>query len=41
MSVFDEAMENSEKWFEEWKNSIDPQEYQAIITETAERFDVP
>ena len=39
MSVFDEAMENSGKWFEEWKNSIDPQEYEAIITETAERFD--
>ena len=38
MSVFYEAMENSEKWFEEWKNSIDPDEYQAIIKETAERF---
>ncbi|MCE2458768.1 MAG: hypothetical protein J4G14_13310, partial [Dehalococcoidia bacterium] len=33
------AMENSDRWFEEWKNSIDPEEYQAIIKETAERFD--
>ena len=31
-------MENSQKWFEEWKNSLDPQEYQAIIKETSERF---
>ena len=38
-SAFDEAQENSQRWFEEWKNSIDPDEYQAIITETAERFD--
>ena len=37
-SAFDEAMENSQKWFEEWKNSLDPQEYQAIIKETSERF---
>ena len=27
------------KWFEEWKNSIAPEEYQAIIKDTAERFD--
>ena len=39
MSVFDEAWENSHKWFEEWKNSIDSDEYHAIINETAERFD--
>ena len=37
-SVFDEAMENSLKWFEEWKNSIDPEEYQAIIKEKASNF---
>ena len=29
---------NSQKWFEEWKNSIDPEEYQAIIKQTAARF---
>ena len=39
MSVFDEAWENSEKLFEEWKNSIDPEEYHAIIKEGAARFD--
>ncbi len=38
MSLFDEAWENSQKWFEEWKNSIDPEEYHAIIKETSERF---
>ena len=38
-SLFDLAAENSHKWFEEWKNSIDPEEYHAIIKETAERFD--
>ena len=32
-------MENSQKWFEEWKNSIDPEEYQAIIKETSANFD--
>ena len=32
-SAFDEARENSQKWFEEWKNSIDHEEYQAIIKE--------
>ena len=37
-SAFDKAMENSDRWFEEWKNSIDPEEYQAIIKETSERF---
>ena len=39
MSVFYEAMENSEKLFEEWKNSLDPEEYQAIIREGAASFD--
>ena len=37
-SAFDEALENSQKWFEEWKNSIDPEEYQAIIKQTSARF---
>ena len=39
MSVFYKAMENSEKWFQEWKNSLDPEEFQAIVKEGAERFD--
>ncbi len=39
MSVFEEAWENSEKWFQEWKNSLDPEEFQAIVKEGAERFD--
>ncbi len=39
MSVFDKAWENSEKWFQEWKNSLDPEEFQAIVKEGAERFD--
>ena len=38
-SAFDEALKNSQKWFEEWKNSIDPEEYQAIIKQTAANFD--
>ncbi len=37
-SALDEALENSQKWFEEWKNSIDPEDYQAIIKETSARF---
>ena len=39
LSAFNEAWENSQKWFEEWKNSIDPEEYQAIIKEKAANFD--
>ncbi len=39
MSVFDQAWQNSEKWFHEWKNSLDPEEFQAIVKEGAERFD--
>ena len=39
LSVFNEAWENSMKWFEEWKNSTDPEEYQAIIKEKAANFD--
>ena len=39
LSVFDLAWENSQKRFEEWKNSIDPEEYRAIIRDGAARFD--
>ena len=39
MSVFYEAMENSDNLFHEWKNSIDPEEYQAIVKEGAASFD--
>ena len=39
LSAFDQAWENSRKWFEEWKNSIDPEEYEAIINEKAAAFD--
>ena len=38
-SAFDLAADNSHRWFHEWKDSIDPEEYQAIIKQTAERFD--
>ena len=37
-SALDEALANSQKWFEEWKSSLDPEEYQAIIKETSARF---
>ena len=37
-SVFDEAADNSHKWFLEWKHSLDPDEYHAIVKEGAERF---
>ena len=37
-SAADEAMENSWKWFQEWKNTIDPAEYEAIVKETSARF---
>ncbi len=37
-SVFDEAADNSHKWFLEWKNSLDPDEYHAIVKEEAEGF---
>ena len=39
LSAFNEAWENSQKWMEEWKNSIDPEEYRAIIKEKAANFD--
>ncbi len=38
-SAFDLAADNSHRWFHEWKNSIDPEEYQAVIKKTSERFD--
>ena len=37
-SAFDLAADNSHKWFHEWKNSIDPEEYQAIVKEKAAAF---
>ena len=39
LSAFNQAWENSQRWFEEWKNSIDPEEYEAVVNETAARFD--
>ncbi len=39
LSAFNGAWENSEKWFHEWKDSLDPEEYRAIISEGAARFD--
>ena len=39
LSAYNEAWENSQKWFEEWKNSIDPEEYEAVINEKATEFD--
>ena len=38
LSAFNEAWENSEKWFYEWKNSLDPEEYEAIIAEELAGF---
>ena len=38
MSVFDEAWDNSEKWFYEWKNSLDPEEYEAIVARELTEF---
>ncbi len=37
-SVFDEAADNSHRWFLEWKNSMDPDEYHTIVKEGAEGF---
>ena len=37
-SAFDLAADNSHRWFHEWKNSIDPEEYQAIVKEKAASF---
>ena len=38
-SALIQARENSKKWFKEWKESLDPEEYEAIITEKAANFD--
>ena len=38
-SAFDQAFENTQKWFEEWKNSMDPEEYRAIIKDLSANFD--
>ena len=37
-SAFDQAMKNSRKWFQEWKDSLDPDEYEAITAEKAANF---
>ncbi len=39
LSSYDQAWENTQKWFEEWKNSLDPEEYEAIISREAAEFD--
>ena len=39
LSSYDEAWENTQKWFEEWKNSLAPEEYEAIISKEAAEFD--
>ena len=38
LSAFNEAWENSEKWFYEWKNSLDPEEYEAIAAREITEF---
>ena len=38
LSAFNEAWENSEKWFYEWKNSLDPEEYEAIVAKELAEF---
>ena len=38
LSVFNEAWDNSEKWFYEWKNSLDPEEYEAIVEKELAEF---
>ena len=38
LSAYRKAFENTQKWYEEWKNSIDPEEYQAVVKETSARF---
>ncbi len=38
LSAFDEAWEKSQKWFYEWKNSLDPEEFKAIMAEEAAKF---
>ena len=38
LSAYDQAWENSEKWFYEWKNSLDPEEYEAIVARELGEF---
>ncbi len=38
LSAYDQAWENSEKWFYEWKNSLDPEEYEAIVAKELAEF---
>ena len=38
LSAYDQAWENSEKWFYEWKNSLDPEEYEAIVARELAEF---
>ena len=38
LSVFNEAWDNTEKWFYEWKNSLDPEEHEAIVEKELSEF---
>ena len=38
LSAFNEAWENSEKWFYDWKNSLDPEEYETIAAREIAEF---
>ena len=38
LSAYNEAWDNSEKWFYEWKNSLDPEEYEAIVAKELAEF---
>ena len=38
LSVFNEAWDNTEKWFDDWKNSLDPEEYKAIVEKELSEF---
>ena len=38
LSAFHEAWENTEKWFDDWKNSLDPEEYEAIVEKELSEF---
>ena len=38
LSAYDQAWENSEKWFYDWKNSLDPEEYEAIVARELAEF---
>ena len=38
LSVFNEAWDNTEKWFDDWKNSLDPEEYEAIVEKELSEF---